>query len=195
MVSLRVALLALFLQPVAAHAEPVSLSLKLVNEAGKPLARHAVRVAIGSDAIVSAPGAGRRLTTDGAGHVSYRTETALARRTISSTSVFTRHPSEHLVVGVELELLGRRALYKIALDQLRLGTVGQMVAWLPGPDGRFDRMLTFHPQTHSWSLPDDPAGMRLSGIGAELRAHEMDGSPATGRTIALTIAKQTFRRR
>lgn len=194
--ALRAGLLALFalFSPVAA-AEPVSLTLKLVDEAGKPLARHAVRIAIGSDAEVSAPGAGRRLTSDGQGIVRISVEASPERRNISSTSSFTRHAAEHLVVGVELELLGRRALYKVRLDQLGSGTVGQMVAYLPAASGRFDVPLTFHADTHGWSVPGDPAGLRLSGIGAELRAHSMEGSPATGRTIALTIEKQNFRRR
>ncbi|WP_332685478.1 hypothetical protein [Bosea sp. (in: a-proteobacteria)] len=194
--SLRAGLLALIaLLAPAVAAEPVSLTLKLVDEAGKPLARHAVRVAIGSDAEVSAPGAGKRLSSDARGVVRASFEASPERRSISSTSAFTRHAAEHLVVGVELELLGRRALYKVRLDQLRAGTVGQMVAYLAGTNGRFDVPLTFHAQTHSWSLPDDPAAMRLSGIGAELRAHAMEGSPGTGRTIALTIEKQSFKRR
>lgn len=194
--ALRAGLLALFaLAAPAAGAEPVSLVLKLVDEAGRPLARHATRIAIGSDAGISVPGAGKRQSSDGQGVVRIQAEASPARRTISSTSALTRHPAEHLVVGVELELLGRRALYKVRLDQLGGGTVGQMVAYLPGPSGRFEVPLTFHADTHGWSLPGDPAGMRLSGIGAELRAHSMKGSPATGRTIALTIEKQSFRRR
>lgn len=194
--SLRAGLLALFaLVAPAAAAEPVSLTLKLVDEAGRPLARHAVRVAIGSDAMVSAPGAGKRLSSDARGVVRAGFEASPERRSISSTSVFTRHAAEHLVVGVELELLGRRALYKVRLDQLGGGTVGQMVAYLPAASGRFEVPLTFHADSHGWSLPDDPAGMRLSGIGAELRAHSMEGSPAIGRTIALTIEKQNFKRR
>lgn len=194
---LRAAFLALFAlaAPAAARAEPITLTLKLVDEAGKPLARQAVRIAIGPDAAVSAPDAGQRLSSDAKGIVRLKTEAAVERRTITSTSIRDRHPAEHLVVAVELELLGRRALYKVRLDQLRAGTVGQMVAYLPGRGGRFDTPLTFHPGTHHWTLPDDPAGMRLTGIGAELKAHEMEGSPETGRRIALTIEKQAFTRR
>jgi len=194
--TLRAGVLAFFaFAAPAAQAETVALTLTLVDEAGKPLARHATRIAIGSDAEGSAPGAGKRLSSDGKGIVRASFEASPERRTISSTSASTRHPAEHLVVGVELELLGRRALYKVRLDQLHAGTVGQMVAYLAGANGRFDVPLTFHAQTHSWSLPDDPAGMRLSGIGAELKAHAMEGSPGTGRPIALTIEKQSFKRR
>ena len=98
--ALRAGLLALFaLAAPAVVAEPVSLTLKLVDEAGRPLARHATRIAIGSDAEVSAPGAGRRLSSDRQGVVRTRVEASPERRTITSTSRFARHPAEHLVVG------------------------------------------------------------------------------------------------
>jgi hypothetical protein len=170
-----------------AWAEPVNLTLTLVDEAGKPLAGRAVRVAIGS--------AGERLASDAAGVVRMQTDAAVERRSISSTSIFTRHPAEHLFVGIELDLIGRRVLYRIRLDQTSAGTVGQINAFLAGAGDRFDQPLAFHADTRSWSLPDDPAGLRLTGIGAELKAHSMEGSAAAGRTITLTIAKQSFTRR
>ena len=178
-----------------ARAEPVNLTLTLVDETGKPLAGRAVRVAIGSAAEVSAPGAGQRLASDTAGVVRMQTDAVVERRSVSSTSVFTRHPAEHLVVGIELDLIGRRALYRVRLDQTSAGTVGQINAFLAGAGGRFDQPLAFHADTHSWTLPDDPAGLRRTGIGAELKAHSMEGSAAAGRTITLTIAKQSFKRR
>ncbi|CAN7650131.1 hypothetical protein [Bosea sp. LjRoot237] len=177
------------------RAEPVNLTLKLVDEAGKPIAGQALRVAIGSEAEASAPEAGQRLSTDASGVVRMTADATIDRRSVSSTSAFTRHPAEHLVVGVELDLSGRRALYRVRLDQTRAGTVGQINAFLPGAGGRFDLPLAFHADTQSWSLPDDPAGLRLTGIGAELKAHSMEGSTETGRTVALTIAKQAFKRR
>jgi hypothetical protein len=177
------------------RAEPVNLTLKLIDEAGKPLAGHAIRVAIGSEAEASAPEAGQRLSTDAGGIVRMNAEATIDRRSVSSTSVFTRHPAEHVVVGVELDLIGRRALYRVRLDQTKAGTVGQINAFLAGAGGRFDQPLAFHADTRSWSLPDDPAGLRLTGIGAELKAHNMEGSAETGRTITLTIAKQSFKRR
>ncbi|AZO79445.1 MULTISPECIES: hypothetical protein [unclassified Bosea (in: a-proteobacteria)] len=177
------------------RAEPVRLTLKLIDEAGKPIAGQALRVAIGSEAEASAPEAGQRLSTDASGVVRMTAEATIDRRSVSSTSAFTRHPAEHLVVGVELDLIGRRALYRVRLDQTKAGTVGQINAFLPGAGGRFDLPLAFHANTQSWSLPDDPAGPRLTGIGAELKAHSMEGSAETGRTVALTIAKQAFKRR
>lgn len=193
---LSAAALSLFtLSAQQVRAEPVNLTLKLVDEAGKPIAGQALRVAIGSEAEASAPGAGQNLSTDAGGVVRMTAEATIDRRSVSSTSVFTRHPAEHVVVGVELDLIGRRALYRVRLDQTRAGTVGQINAFLPGAGGRFDLPLAFHADTHSWSLPDDPAGLRLTGIGAELKAHNMEGSAATGRTISLTIAKQSFKRR
>lgn len=185
----------LSLTAATARAEPVTLTLKLVDEAGKPLSGLGVRVTIGSETEVSAPGAGQQLASDAAGLVRMQADAAIDRRSISSTSVFTRHPAEHLVVGVELDLIGRRALYRVRLDQTKAGTVGQINAFLAGAGGRFDQPLSFHADTHSWSLPDDPAGLRLTGIGAELKAHNMEGSSESGRAITLTIAKQSFKRR
>ena len=193
---LSAAFLSLFtLSAQQVRAEPVNLTLKLVDEAGKPLAGLGVRVAIGSDAEISAPGAGQQLATDAGGVIRMRAEATIDRRSVSSTSVFTRHPAEHLVIGVELDLIGRRALYRVRLDQTKAGTVGQINAFLAGAGGRFDQPLAFHADTQSWSLPDDPAGLRLTGIGAELEAQSMTGSAETGRTITLTIAKQSFKRR
>jgi hypothetical protein len=95
-------------------------------------------------------------------------------------------------VAVEMELIGRQALYVIELDQVRDGTVGAMNAWIAGLDGRFDTPLTFHEDTHSWSFPDDPAGMLMSGIGADLRQFELLGSAEEGWTATLVIEKQSF---
>ena len=193
---LSAAALSLFtLSAQQVRAEPVNLTLKLVDEAGKPLSGQALRIAVGSEAEASAPGAGQRLSTDANGVARMTAEATIDRRSVSSTSVFTRHPAEHLVVGVELDLIGRRALYRVRLDQTKAGTVGQINAFLVGAGGRFDQPLTFHADTQSWSLPDEPAGLRLTGIGAELKAHSMEGSTETGRTISLTIAKQSFKRR
>ncbi|MCV9940245.1 hypothetical protein OIU35_28135 [Boseaceae bacterium BT-24-1] len=177
------------------RAEPVNLTLKLVDEAGKPIAGQALRLVLGSEAEASAPGAGQNLSTDLNGVVRLTAEATIDRRSVSSTSAFTRHPAEHLVIGVELDLIGRRALYRVRLDQTKAGTVGQINAFLPGAGGRFDLPLAFHADTQSWSLPDDPAGLRLTGIGVELKAHSMEGSAETGRRVALTIAKQAFKRR
>lgn len=193
---LSAAALSLFtLSAQQARAEPVNLTLKLVDEAGKPLAGQALRVAIGSDAEASAPGAGQRLSTDASGIARMTAEATIDRRSVPSTSIYTRHPAEHLVIGVELDLIGRRALYRVRLDQTKAGTVGQINAFLASAGGRFDQPLAFHADTQSWSLPDDPAGLRLTGIGAELEAQSMTGSAETGRTITLTIAKQSFKRR
>lgn len=193
---LSAAFLSLFtLSAQQVRAEPVNLTLKLVDEAGKPLAGLGVRVAVGSEAEVSAPGAGQQLATDTGGVIRMRAEATIDRRSVSSTSIYTRHPAEHLVVGVELDLIGRRALYRVRLDQTKAGTVGQINAFLAGAGGRFDQPLAFHADTQSWSLPDEPAGLRLTGIGAELEAQSMTGSAETGRTITLTIAKQSFKRR
>ena len=185
----------LSLASTTVQAEPVALTLKLVDEAGKPLAGLGVRVAIGSDTEIRAPGSGQQLATDAGGVIRMQAEATIDRRNVSSTSVFARQPAEHLVVGVELDLIGRRALYRVRLDQTKAGTVGQINAFLAGAGGRFDQPLTFHADTQSWSLPDDPAGLRLTGIGAELEAQSMTGSAETGRTITLTIAKQGFKRR
>lgn len=132
------------------------------------------------------------MTTDQDGRFTRKVDAPVKKRSITLDNLFVRHPSRFLEVGVELELAGRRALYWITLDHVRDGTAGQMVAYVAGPNGKFDRMLKFHKSSHSWTFPDEPDGMHMSEIGAALRHHEMTGSSEAGWKVDLIIKKHEF---
>lgn len=175
-----------------AFADTVELKIRFVAPDGAPLTALPVRVATGAEDAIRLADAGERAETDGNGDFNRRLEVLLEQRRIALDNWFVRHPSNLLRLAIEMELVGRQALYLIELDQVRDGTVGAMTAWIAGKDGRFVTPLTFHRDTHSWSFPDDPAGMLMSGIGAELRHHELLGSAEEGWTAILVIEKQSF---
>ena len=77
---------------------------------------------------------------------------------------------------------GTQALYWIEIDLVKLGPLAGMHVFLPGRGGQFDLPLTFHEKNHSWSLPDRPDGMLLTGTGARLSEHDLKISTrASGR--------------
>lgn len=186
--------LALLLAGGAAAADPVRVEVRLMKEdaGGAPLAGLPVRIAVGSGEALRRAGAGRTHTADAGGRIAFDTDAVVTKRRITLDSIFFRHDAWFVEVGLELELVGRRALYVVALDMVRAGTVGVMTASLAGASGDFDSPLVFHPDTHSWSFPGDPGGWRLTDIGAKLVDHEMSGSAETGWTIRLGIARQEF---
>lgn len=67
-----------------------------------------------------------------------------------------------------------------------------MHAFVAGSNGRFDEALKFHSDRHSWSIPGDPEGLLMSGIGAELKHHDMTGAPGEGWAVELMIEKHEF---
>jgi hypothetical protein len=173
-------------------AEPMQVNAQFVHEDGSPLAGMPVRVVIGSEKASRAPGAGKSLTTDAQGRVRYQAEAPIKQRRIKLDSIFARHDSRLVEVGIELELLGRRALYWIEIDLVRAGPLAGMHFYLPGRSGQFDLPLTFHEKNHSWSLPDQPDGMLLTGAGARSLEHDLQISPAGLWTVTLRIEKQKF---
>jgi hypothetical protein len=175
-----------------AMADIVDLKLKFVSETGEPLPALPVRVVTGPERVIRLADAGERGETDGDGAFNRSLDVVIEQRKITLDNWFVRHRSNFLRIAVELELVGRQALYVIELDQVRDGTVGAISAWIAGADGSFHTPLTFHPDTHNWSMPDDPAGMLMSSIGADLRHHELLGSAEEGWTAVLVIEKQTF---
>jgi hypothetical protein len=177
---------------VPAMADIVDLRLKFVSETGEPLPALPVRVVAGPERFIRLAEAGERGETDGDGAFNRSLDVAIEQRKITLDNWFVRHRSNLLRIAVEMELVGRQALYVIELDQVRDGTVGAISAWIAGADGDFDTQLTFHPDTRSWSMPDDPAGMLMSSIGADLRHHEFLGSAEEGWTAVVVIEKQTF---
>jgi hypothetical protein len=177
---------------VPAMADRVDLRLKFVAPDGAPLAALPVRIVTGTEEAIREADAGERNETDAEGKFDRIIDAPIEQRKIALDNWFFRHPSNLLRVAVEMELIGRQALYVIELDQVRDGTVGAMNARIAGADGLFDTPLTFHEDTHSWSMPDDPAGMLMSSIGAELRQFELLGSAQEGWTATLVIEKQAF---
>lgn len=175
-----------------ASADKVELRLKFVDPDGAPLSALPVRLVAGPEEAVFAPGTGESSESDANGDFNRVLEVPIEQRKITLDNWFVRHPSNLLRVGIEMELVGRQALYVIELDQVRDGTVGVINAWIATGDGRFDTPLTFHSDTHSWSFPDDAAGMLMSSIGADLRHHELLGSVEEGWVAILVIEKPTF---
>lgn len=175
-----------------ATAEPIQVNARLVREDGSPLAGTPVRVVIGSEKSARAPGAGKRLTTDAEGRLRYEVEAPIKQRRIQLDSMFSRHNSQLVEVGLELELLGRRALYWIEIDLVKAGPLAGMFVFLPGRSGQFDLPLTYHEKHHSWSLPDQPGGMLLTGTGARILEHDLKVSPAGVWMVMLRLEKQQF---
>ena len=175
-----------------ARDETVRLEARFVTMEGAPLAQTPVRIVVGDIPGARDPSSGQTLTTDDAGRIELEVVAPVKTRRISLDNVFARHETQFLEIGVELELRGQPALYWVELDVIKEGTAGLMKAYVAGPGGKFDRLLDFHSDTHSWSIPGDPQGLLMSGIGAELKSHEMQGAPGEGWTVRLTIEKHEF---
>lgn len=179
-----------------ASAEPIQVKARFVHEDGSPLSGMTVRMVIGSEKDSRSPNAGKSLITDGNGRVSYTVDAPIKERKIQTGSSFFRSKSQLIEVGIEMELLGRQALYWIELDLVKAGPLMGQSVYVSGSSGRFDRMLKFNDKTHSWSFPDDPKGMQLTGTGANVLQHDMKKNAATGRwEIDLTVEKQKWERR
>lgn len=175
--------------------EQVRLEAQIVDAQGAPLPRLPVRIVVGGSPQARAPSAGQVLTTDDEGRIRLEVAAPVKTRRITLDNMFARHKTQFLEIGVQLELRGRPALYWVELDYMREGTAGVMNAFVAGSDGRFDEQLKFHPEMHSWSIPDDAEGLLMSGIGADLKFHEMEGAPGEGWTVRLTIEKHKFEMR
>jgi len=178
-----------------ASADPVDIRARFVHPDGRPIARLPVRILAGGEARPRSPEAGERMTTDADGRIARRVDVQIGRRGVALDNALTRHAARSFVVGVEIELVGRPALYWIELDLVRAGTLGGMAVYVQGPAGRFDTPLTFHDATQSWSIPGDPQGLLMSSRGAELKFQEVTGSAQAGWTVDLVIEKHAFTRR
>lgn len=173
-------------------ADPITLDARFVRQDGSPIAGMEVRMVVGSEPGSRSAGSGKRLRTGADGRVAYDVDAVVQKRRVALDNIFVRHPARTIEVGIEMDLVGRRALYWIELDLVRDGTVGGMTAFVQGAGGSFDRQLKFHGPTHSFSFPDDPDGMLMSDIGAALRHHEMTGTDGGPWRVDLTVEKQEF---
>jgi hypothetical protein len=186
-------LAALALLPPAARADTLDLTGRLTDGRGQVLAGQSFRLVLGSDASPRAPGAGRVLRTDAQGRFSLRAPVTPTPRRIRLDNAWRRHDSLLLELGFELDLLGRPALYWVEIDQTRFGPLVGMNAFVAGQGG-FVTPLTFHSREHAWSLPDDPRGLRLTSMGAEV---DLEGFDLTGGVwqVEVHVQHQRFERR
>lgn len=179
--------------PGAALAEPIDVRLRIVEQNGSPIAGMDVRVVVGSEKGSRGPRAGKQMRTDGSGRVAYRVDAPIVKRKITLDNVLARHPSQLIEVGVEMDLLGRRALYWVELDLVRAGVLGGMGVFLQRGSGSFKLKPKYDSTGHSWSFPDQPDGMMMSGIGAKLRSHDMKQAASGAWTVDLVLEKERFK--
>jgi hypothetical protein len=197
--ALAVGMLSLFGAIRAAHADGIEIEGRLIRQDGSPIAGENFRVVVGSEKDSHGPSAGAVVKTDAEGRFKRTLEAPVERRWITVYSPFIPQRPLHIAVAVEMDLLGRRALYWVNLDYLKSGVLSQMVAYIADRNGRFDRLLTFKSSPPTYTFPDEPDGMQLSGIGAELKSWEMvatdlpDGK--TRWTVRIEIEKHEFKRR
>lgn len=107
-------------------AEPILVPARFVDEAGEPLSGMAVRVLIGSEPNSRAPEADHSLRTDAEGRLVFSVESPIRHHTIRLDSIFSPHPARRIEVGLEVDLLGRRALYWMEIDLVKAGPVAGM---------------------------------------------------------------------
>ena len=175
-----------------AAAEPIVVQARLVREDGRPITAAEVRVVVGSEGQSRSPTAGKVLKTDGGGRIRYAVEAPIKKRSIKLDSVFARHESQLLEVGLELKLLDRRVLYWVELDLVKAGALAGMKTFVPGKSGAYDLPLKFHPASHSWTFPDQPNGMHLTSTGVRLVEHDLKKSAAGVWSVDLVLEKQEF---
>lgn len=184
---------ALLAAPVA--ADTLDLRGSMRDGRGQPMAGQSFRLVLGSDPSPRAAGAGRVLRTDAQGRFALRSAVGLQSRRIRLDNLFTRHDSQLLEIGFEFDLLGQPALYWVEIDFTRFGPLRGIEALVPGPSGAFDRPLTFHSRNHSWSIPGDPRGLMLTGIGADVTVSDWRAEGDGTWYLELDVTRQQFEMR
>lgn len=191
--------LAVLAQPAAA-TDRLDLTGVLLDGQGNPIAGQTLRIVAITDTrpraleVARRPEAGRQVTTDARGRFSLRSDVALRSRRVELDVPGVRHASRLLELGFELDLLGQPALYWAEIDFTRDGAMLGLQAYLQR-DGAFSTPLTFHSAEHAWSLPDDPAGMRLTSMGADVTLNRAsDGAGGLWR-IDVTVVHHRFEMR
>jgi hypothetical protein len=156
------------------------------------MAGQTLRIAVGNGAALRRADSGASYTTDADGRLSFTVDAPVVQRKVQLDNPFVSHDAWFVEIGVELDLVGRPALYVVQLDMVRAGAVGVMTASLKGTGGDFDAPLVFHADNHTWTFPGEPDGWRLTSIGAELKSHDMRGSSKDGWTVEIEVSKQNF---
>jgi hypothetical protein len=187
--------LSLTLTAPALRADTLALSGVVQDPSGRPLPNQSFRLVLGSDAAPRAPGSGRMLRTDARGRFALRAPVSLPARRIRLDSLLARHDSRLLELGFEFDLLGQPALYWVEVDFTRHGPVRGIGAFVRGRGGLFDLPLTFHAPEHAWSVPGDPRGMRLTGIGANVLIEGANDGAGEVWQIDLVVTRHMFQMR
>ncbi|WP_196260502.1 carboxypeptidase-like regulatory domain-containing protein [Pelagibacterium limicola] len=154
----------------------LNLSGQLVTGQGAPIAGESIRIVFGSDADPRGAASGQTVTTDDEGRFALTAEVTRKGRTIPLDNWLVRHPSLLLEIGFEMELRGRPALYWVEFDYVASNILRGIGAYLPDDAGNFVTPLTFHDREHAWSMPGDPSGMRMTGIGADVMVEDWEDS-------------------
>jgi hypothetical protein len=196
-VGLVVLLVSIVNAPVA-HADTIDLAVRIVDEKGAPHAGMPIRVVFGTEPDSRAANAGARLTTDADGRVSRTLEATVERRWATGDYLIPRR-LDTLFVGIELDLVGRRALYWVTLtDYGRRGALIGIEVFVQGRSGSFDAALRQVPPA-SWQFPDQPDGLLMSDIGVTARSWNLESdTPADGKRrwrVSIELTKQSFTRR
>lgn len=180
-----------------ARADTIDLSIRIVDEKGAPHAGMPVRLVFGTEPDARGANTGARLTTDADGRVSRTVEAVVERRWASGDYLIPRRLDTALV-GIELDLVGRRTLYWVTLTDYPQGTLIGIEAFVQGSGGAFDAALKRVPPA-SWQFPDQPAGLLMSDIGVKARSWTLEkDAAAEGKRrwrIAVELTKQAFTRR
>lgn len=188
----------LVLSAAAARADTIELSLRLVDEKGAPKASVPVRVAVDGERDPRAATAGATLVTDADGRVARTVEAPVGRRWVSGAYYLPKRV-DSIAVGVELDLVGRRALYWITVDDHgRAGALLGIEAFVQGRGGAFDAALV-RVEAATWRFPEATGGPLLTDIGAAVRGGSMESSvgPDGKRRwrVAVELEKREFTRR
>lgn len=187
---LLAAFVALLAGASAAASEPIRVDARFVDQTGAAIAGLPVRLVVGSERASRASEAGRRLITNADGRVLYVVDAPVKSRRVALDNVFVRHPSRLTEIGLEMDLLGHRALYWVEIDLVQAGPVAGLAVFVQDASGGFGLPLPYDSARRAWHLPGQT--MLMSGIGARLLDHAMSGSQAEGWRVRMLIEKEAF---
>ncbi|QYK40392.1 MAG: hypothetical protein KF887_13285 [Paracoccaceae bacterium] len=190
-----VALVVLVLSAGMAMAEQLRLTGRMTDPQGRPMAQERFRLVLGSEGDARAPGAGRHLTTDAQGRFHLTADVTLPSRRIRTGLLFGHADARLLEIGMEFDLIGHPALYWVEVDFMREGARLGISTFVAGNGGRFDVPLTFHDTGHSWSIPGDPRGLRLTGTGADVRIEHSDEGDGGILRLDIAVIRHRFEMR
>jgi hypothetical protein len=188
--SLALALLIPGVAASPARTDTLVLTGVLQDPGGRPHSGMAMRVVLGSDPSPRLPDAGRTLVTDAMGRFALETDVTLRSRRVR-LGVFSQPESRLLEIGFELDLLGQPALHWVEVDFIGgSGPLRGIMTFVAGAGGAFDAPLTFHSRDQSWSIPGDPSGIRLTGVGTDVRVETWDDSTPGRIELGLSVIHQ-----